>query len=271
MGDRAEVSHQLRTSDDHSLRLGSRADGARLSDRLRASGVDRCGYSGGPAPEVRGRLFVLMAGPWLLGRGCVGRRRHGERGGLCECSAHGRDLGAGGCTPRVRGHFLVAGDNLVRAGAFDAVGDGNPVPERVGCPRLERIAPGRAECPRRRRGCGCPWSPRKLAIGTSPAGPRWGGAREPGWKTWDERGAHPRKILTSDKPDLFLVHLRSVQGSGILRGNRSTSYSGRRISDRSGRPSVAVHQSNRQGRSRAPSSGQVRDDVPRGDQGSSGQ
>ena len=35
----------------------------------------------------------------------------------------------------------------MRAGAFDAVGDGNPVPERVGCPRLERSAPGRAECP----------------------------------------------------------------------------------------------------------------------------
>ena len=73
-----------------------------------------------------------------------------------------------------------------------------------------------------------------------------------------------------DKPDLFLVHLRSVQGSGILCGNRSTSYSRRRISDRSGRPSVAVRQSNRQGRSRAPSSGQVRDDVSRGDQGASG-
>lgn len=38
-----------------------------------------------------------------------------------------------------------------RAGTFDAVGDGNPVPERVGCPRLVRAAPGRAECPRRRR------------------------------------------------------------------------------------------------------------------------
>ena len=39
----------------------------------------------------------------------------------------------------------------LRAGTFDAVGDGNPVPERVGCPRLERTAPGRVECPRRRR------------------------------------------------------------------------------------------------------------------------
>ena len=35
----------------------------------------------------------------------------------------------------------------MREGTFDAVGDGNPVPEREGCPRLERTAPGRAECP----------------------------------------------------------------------------------------------------------------------------
>ena len=168
------------------------------------------------------------------------------------------------------GTSCAAGDMSSRAGRADAVGDGNPVPERVGCPWLERTAPGRAECPRRRLGCGCPWSPRKRAIGTSPAGPRWGGAREPGWKAWDAPGAHPRKILTSDKPDLFLVHLRRVQRSGILRGNRSTSYGRRRIPDHSGRPSVAVHQSNRQGRSRAPSSGKVRDDVPRGDQGAPG-
>ena len=168
------------------------------------------------------------------------------------------------------GTSCAAGDMSSRAGRADAVGDGNPVPERVGCPWLERTAPGRAKCPRRHRRHSRPWSPRKLAIGTSPAGPRWGGAREPGWKTWDERSVHPRKILTSDKPDLSLVHLTGVQGSGILCGNRSTSYSGRRIPDHSGRPSVAVHQSNRQGRSRAPSSGQVRDDVPRGDQGASG-
>ena len=36
---------------------------------------------------------------------------------------------------------------LCVSGEVDAVGDGNPVPERVGCPRLERTAPGRAECP----------------------------------------------------------------------------------------------------------------------------
>ena len=193
-----------------------------------------------------------------------------RRGGLCECPTHGRGLRHGQAYAARPGTSCAGGDIFVRPGTFDAVGDGHPVPERVGCPRLERIAPGRSECPRRHRRHSRPWSPRKLAIGTSPAGPQWGGAREPGWKTWDVSGAHPRKILTSDKPDLFLVHLRSVQGSGILCGNRSTSYSRRRISGRSGRPSVAVRQSNRQGRSRAPSSGQVRDDVPRGDQGAPG-
>ena len=40
---------------------------------------------------------------------------------------------------------------VVAGGAFDAVGDGNPVPVRVGCPRLEWTAPTRAECPRGRR------------------------------------------------------------------------------------------------------------------------
>ena len=49
------------------------------------------------------------------------------------------------------GTSCAAGDMSSRAGTFDAVGDGNPVPERVGCPRLERTAPGHAECPRRRR------------------------------------------------------------------------------------------------------------------------
>ena len=41
---------------------------------------------------------------------------------------------------------VAAGDILVQAGTFDAVGDGNPVPERADCPRLEQIAPGRGMC-----------------------------------------------------------------------------------------------------------------------------
>ena len=63
---------------------------------------------------------------------------------------------AGGNILRVRGHVVAGGDIFVRPGTFDAVGDGNPVPERAGCPRLERIAPGRAECPPPASGGGDP-------------------------------------------------------------------------------------------------------------------
>lgn len=71
--------------------------------------------------------------------------------------------GAVGCAPRVRGHFLAAGDNLVRPGAFDAVGDGIPVPERADCPRLEGDAPGRVECP---PPC-CPWGRLSSSVDSS--------------------------------------------------------------------------------------------------------
>ena len=53
-----------------------------------------------------------------------------------------------------RGHAVLAGalrasgDISLRTGTFDAVGDGDPVPVRARCPRLEQTAPGRAECPR---------------------------------------------------------------------------------------------------------------------------
>ena len=62
MGEQEEVSHQLRTSDDHAAGLGCRMGAATLAARQRASGLDRCAYSGGLAPEVRDRLFVLTSG-----------------------------------------------------------------------------------------------------------------------------------------------------------------------------------------------------------------
>ena len=211
-------------------------------------------------------MFVPLAGPWRFGKACVlVAGGSASRAALCE----GTHSWSG---PTARAGALRAfGDMSSRAGTFDAVGDGNPVPERVGCPRLERSAPVRAECPPPASEV---WSPQAAAEARDPRqscpGPQQATARESGWKTWDASGPHPHKRPMSDKPDLSLVHLGGVQGSGILCGNRSTSYSRRRIPDRSGRPSVAVHQSNRQGRSRAPSSGQVRDDVSRGDQGASG-
>ena len=46
------------------------------------------------------------------------------------------------------GAFGAVGDISLRPGTFDAVGDGNPVPERAGCPHREGSAPLRAQCPR---------------------------------------------------------------------------------------------------------------------------
>ena len=51
------------------------------------------------------------------------------------------------------GTSCACGDISVRPGTGDAFGDGIAVPDGVECPRLEGHAPGRAECPRRRRGC----------------------------------------------------------------------------------------------------------------------
>ena len=171
--------------------------------------------------------------------------------------------GAGGCTPRGRGHVVASGDVRRRRG-------------RESCPRTRGLSPAGADRTRPRRmspAASETRSPQVAAEARDPCQSRRSPARncqESGWRTWDASGPHPRKSLKSDKPDLSLVHLTGVQCSGNLCGNRSTSYGRRRIPDRSGRPSVAVHQSNRQGRSRAPSSGQVRDDVPRGDQGAPG-
>ena len=160
---------------------------ATLVSRQRASGVDRCAYSGGPAPEVRGRLLVLLAGPWCLGRGCAGRRRCGEPGGWCA-GAHSWS----GPTARA-GALHAAGDMSLRAGTFDAVGDGNPVPERVGCPRLERTAPGRAECSPPASGMRSPQVAAETRDPRQSRRPPVRNCRESGWMTWDASGPHPYK------------------------------------------------------------------------------
>ena len=61
--------------------------------------------------------------------------------------------------PPPTGTFRAAGCVSFRAGAFDAVGDSNPVPERVTCPRPHRNVPARAGCPRPRHLAGRPWIP----------------------------------------------------------------------------------------------------------------
>ena len=66
------------------------------------------------------------------------------------------------------GALRASGDMSSRAGTFDAVGDGNPIPERVGCPRLEPMALGRAECPPPR----CLWGRLSSSVDSSrSAGP----------------------------------------------------------------------------------------------------
>ena len=61
------------------------------------------------------------------------------------------------------GTFHTAGCVSFRAGAFDAVGDSNPVPQRVTCPRPHRNVPARAGCPQPRRlSVGHPWHPEPL-------------------------------------------------------------------------------------------------------------
>ena len=183
MGDRAEVSHQLRMSDDHALRLGCWADGARLSNRLRASGVDRCGYFGGPAPEVRGRLFVPLAGPWWLeGEACRSAevRRSGRSVGVPHSwsgpTARAGVRRASGDILRGRGHVVAAGDLRRRRG-------------RESCPRTRGLSPAGVDRTRPRR-MSPPASGMRLSVFAAEARdprqsrrPRWGGAWEPGLMT----------------------------------------------------------------------------------------
>ena len=62
-----------------------------------------------------------------------------------------------------RGTFHAAGCISFQAGAFDAVGDSNPVPQRAGCPRPHRNVPTRAGCPQPRHlSVGHPWHPEPL-------------------------------------------------------------------------------------------------------------
>ena len=52
-----------------------------------------------------------------------------------------------GLAPSRPGTFHAAGRVSLRPGAFDAVGDSNPVPQRAIHPRLEESVPAHAECP----------------------------------------------------------------------------------------------------------------------------
>ena len=148
MGDRAEVSHQTRTSDDHALGLGYRMGDSYA--RLQTTSTGR-----GPvrllrrAPHLRcgARLFVPLAGPWLLGRGCAGRRRCGEGAVCVSAPLMVGAYGTGRRTPRGRGHVVAGGDVRRRRG-------------RESCPRTRGLSPAGADRTRPRG-----MSPRRTACG----------------------------------------------------------------------------------------------------------
>ncbi len=198
-----------------------------------------------PHLEVRAACFCRWParGCWEEGVPAAGGAASRVAG--VRAPTHGRGIRCGrvhsarpGTCRRSRGHVVAGGDLRRRRG-------------RESCPRTRGLSPaGRRRT--RPRGMSPPAyvmrSPQVAAEARDPRQsrrPPVRNCRESGWMTWIP--IHTKDPC--DKPDLFLVHLTGVQGSGILCGNRSTSYCGRRISDRSGRPSVAVHQSNRQGRS----------------------
>ena len=204
MGDRAEVSHQPRTSDDHSLRLGCWADGGytlrqtasiglgpvRLLRRPRTSGVGPAcscrwparGGLGRPAcrsPEVR-RAGRPCARALTHGRGLRRGRVHSARSGTCR-RGRGRSTpsGTGIRSPYAR---AVPGWSGPHSAAWDVPGsDGDA------------------------SASGCRGSARSAPVLRRP--PAWN-CRESDWKTWDACGTHPHKRPMSDKPDLSLVHLR---------------------------------------------------------------
>ena len=243
MGDRAEVSHQTRTSDDHALGLGYRmGDGhTRLQTTSIGLGLVRL-LRWAPHLRCGAACFCrwpTSGGGWEGRR--AGRRRYGEPGGWCE-GAHSwsrptaragalrasgdMSLRVGTCR-RGWGHFCVGGDARRRRG-------------RDSCPRTRGLSPA---------GAGRTWprrmsppafgmrSPQVAAEARDPCQSRRPPARncqQSGLMTWDASGPHPRKSLMGDKPDLSLVHLTGVQGSGFFYGNCSSSLGGRRIPDRSG-------------------------------------
>lgn len=100
--------------------------------------------------------------PALLGRPYEPRnhavffRRCGSVPSLCIRCGHDPAHFLRGCTGRealLRDVAWAEGSlgrgHSTSTGAVHALGDRMAVPERVNCPRLEWLAPGRAECPRR--------------------------------------------------------------------------------------------------------------------------
>ena len=125
--------------------------------------------------------YVRTAEPWIRRRRTLPSLCHSlrtvRRAGARRERTSAGEYGPRGCRPRTSrcileprapsssrpspttGTFHAAGCVSSRAGAFDAVGDSNPVPQRAGCPRPHKNVPARAGCPRPRHlsaGCSCP-------------------------------------------------------------------------------------------------------------------
>ena len=130
MGDQAEVSHQLRTSDDHVQRLGRWEDGGlhSLPDNEHRAWT---GALTPAAPHLRCGTacfcrWPTSGGGWEGRR--AGRRRYGEVGGLCECSTHDRGL------RRERVHSARPGTFLCGRGRSTPSGTGFLSPYASGVP-----------------------------------------------------------------------------------------------------------------------------------------
>ena len=124
----------------------------RLKDA--AAAVSRICGRGSPIPifaQVRGILTIwahrCAAAVWSAHRRvftAVGSRPPDPdrpHGGHSSLTARTR------CAQHGRGHSTRPGASRCGRGAFDAVGDSNPVPQRTGRPRREEKVPARAGCP----------------------------------------------------------------------------------------------------------------------------
>ena len=118
MGDRAEVSHQTRTSDDHALGLGYRMGDSYTRLQTMSTGLGpmrllrraphlRCG-------AARFCRWPTSGGGWEGRR--AGRRRYGEGAVCVSAPLMVGAYGTGRRTPRGRGHVVAGGDVRRRRG-----------------------------------------------------------------------------------------------------------------------------------------------------------
>ena len=135
---------------------------------LRSAGdwCSRLSWPGTPVTSFRwGRVVTITVSPG--GAASPARRDAPRRSSGIPCVRTATPGSVAEAPPPPTGTFHAAGCVSFRAGAFDAVGDSNPVPQRVICPRPCGNVPARAGCPRPlplSAGCSCP-VPRHRCVG----------------------------------------------------------------------------------------------------------